>query len=98
QLDLIVQAAPDGTVRLHDDFAGDPNWVDGPAVALQGLLIGLDELARGVARLRERIQVDRRWAEDLEEALLEMRGIELRLRDAAESLRMVFRTGDDPFP
>jgi len=98
QLDMVVLASPDGTVRLHEDFAGDPAWVAGPAEELDGLLLGLDELARGLTRLRDRIHVDRRWAEDLEEQVLEMRGTEQRLRDAAESLRLVFRPADDPFP
>jgi ATP-dependent DNA helicase DinG len=94
----VVARQDDGVIRLQEDFAAEPDWVDGPAVALEGLLIALDTLGRGVHRLRETVQVDRRWAETLQEQLVELHGAEGRVRDAAAGLRLAFQPGREPVP
>jgi len=87
QLESLCARTDDGVVRLQDDFTGDPGWNDGPATALESLLLVLDELARAVARLRERILVDQRWTDSMQEQLIEMQGVQARLAEAAAGLR-----------
>ena len=88
----------DGVVRMHDDFAGEPLWVDGPAALLEDMLGLLDELARGVARLRERVLIDDEWKTSLDEQLIELQGAYARIREAAAGLRLTFQPGNDPYP
>jgi ATP-dependent DNA helicase DinG len=98
RLEEIAAAAEDGVLRLHDDFPGEQSWIDGPAPVLDGLLLVLDELGRGVHRLRGGIAHDRRWADAMEQQLIELHGIEVRLLQTAASLRIAFRPGTDAFP
>jgi ATP-dependent DNA helicase DinG len=98
QLDALCAGAEDGVVRLHEDFTGDPAWMRGAATSLEGALLLLDELARDLARLRERILVDERWAESLAESLVELNGARGRLQDAAAGLRLALQPGRDPVP
>lgn len=93
QLASLCARSDDGTVRLADDFTGDPAWVDGPATALETVLLVLDELARSIQRLRERIGVDEQWAEVLTEQIVEMQGAESRLREASAGLRLALQPG-----
>jgi ATP-dependent DNA helicase DinG len=98
QLADVVAREPEGVVRLHEDFTADPAWLEGPAVAVEGLLLALGALTRGCARLRETLHVDRRWAEALKEPVVELQGIEARLRESAGALRLTFQPGDEPVP
>jgi ATP-dependent DNA helicase DinG len=98
QIERMCATAEDGVLRLHEDFTGEPLWIDGPAPVLEGLLLVLDELARNILRLRERIMVDDRWAASLEESLVEMHGVHARLRETAAALRIALQPGNDPFP
>jgi ATP-dependent DNA helicase DinG len=95
QLESLCAQSEDGVVRLQDDFTGDPWWTGGPATALESLLLMLDELARAVARLRERILVDQRWADSLQEQLIEMQGVQARLAEAAGGLRIALQPGGE---
>jgi ATP-dependent DNA helicase DinG len=94
----IVARDSEGVIRLHDDFAGDPSWIAGPAPAVEGLLIALDTLARGLHRLREIVQVDRRWAEQLQQELVELHGVQGRVREEAGAARLTFQPGLEPVP
>jgi ATP-dependent DNA helicase DinG len=94
----LVARHTDGVIRLQEDFAAEVDWIDGPAVALEGLLIALDTLSRGIARLREVIQIDRRWTEALQEQLVELHGAEGRVRESAAGLRLAFQPRDEPVP
>ncbi|MEJ2152325.1 MAG: hypothetical protein P8Y29_05105, partial [Gemmatimonadota bacterium] len=79
QLTSLCTRSDDGLVRLADDFTGEDAWIDGPATALESLLLLLDELARGVRSLRERITIDDDWAGLLAEQLIELHGVQSRL-------------------
>jgi ATP-dependent DNA helicase DinG len=98
QIERMCANAEDGVLRLQEDFTGEPAWVDGPAPVLEGLLLLLEQLARGMVRLRERIMVDDHWAASLEESLVEMQGVHGRLRETVAALRIAFQPGNDPFP
>jgi ATP-dependent DNA helicase DinG len=91
QLEGLCATAEDGVVRLYDDFLGDPAWTRGPAASLEGTLLLLDELARDLARLRERVLVDERWAETLTEPLVELNGVRGRIEEAAAGLRLALQ-------
>lgn len=98
RLDAILSGAEEDVVRLHEDFTGDPEWMDGPAQALEGLVLVLHELARGVRRVRESISVDEEWKDVMQEQLVELHGVEARLFDAIVALRTALDPGTDEFP
>ncbi|MHB1169580.1 MAG: helicase C-terminal domain-containing protein [Longimicrobiales bacterium] len=98
RLEQMTWSSYDGVVRLEEGYATHPDWVDGAGAVLDGLRSVLEEVARGINGLRERVQQDREWAKSLEESLVELQGLESRVRSARESLATVFRTGQDPFP
>ncbi len=97
-LERLCASSPDGVLRLPDDFTGEAAWIDGPAAVLEGVLLLVDELARNVGRLRDRIMIDDRWAKSLEESLVEMHGVDARLRETAAALRVAFQPGSDVLP
>ncbi|MCI0433288.1 MAG: helicase [Gemmatimonadetes bacterium] len=94
----LCATASDGVLRLADDFTGEPAWIEGPSVILEGMLGLLERIARGVGRLRDRVLVDDAWKETLHEQLVELQGVHARIRDAAAALRLAFQPGDDPYP
>jgi ATP-dependent DNA helicase DinG len=98
QLDALCASTDDGVVRLADDFTGDPAWMYGPAAALESLLLLLDELARGINTLRDRIRLDDRWTKLLSEQLIELNGIHSRIADTAAGLRLALQPGTETFP
>jgi ATP-dependent DNA helicase DinG len=98
QLEALCARAEDGVLRLGDDFTGDPQWARGPAPALESLLLLLDELARGVAKLSERINIDEGWKRSLQEQLVEMQGVQQRLLETATGLRTALQPGRDNLP
>jgi len=98
QLEALCSGTDDGVVRLADDFTGEPAWMHGPATALESLLLLLDELARGVFTLRDRIRIDENWAKKLNEQLIELNGIQVRIMDAAAGLRLALQPGQETFP
>src|SRR5690606_39312605 len=86
RLQQLTWSSWDGVVRLEEGYAADQDWVEGPGVVLAGLQSVLDEVARGISGLRERVQQDRRWAESLEESLVELQGLENRVRRDRKSV------------
>jgi ATP-dependent DNA helicase DinG len=98
QLDSLCARAEDGVVRLADDFSGEIAWVDGPAVALESLLLVLDEVARGLGALRERITVDQDWTAKLQEQLIELQGVQMRAMETAAGLRTALQPVTDTTP
>ena len=98
QLDALCSRADDGVVRLGEDFGGDVAWVEGPATALESLLLLLDELARAIGLLRERIRVDQSWTERLQEQLIELQGIQARVVETAAGLRLALQPATDTVP
>ena len=90
QLEMLVIYAEDGILRLRDDFTGSPAWTGGLDALHESNVTMLDQLAKGIERLRETILVDRQWSELLNEQLVELRGVANRVAAAAEALRMGF--------
>jgi len=98
RLETLCTRAEDGVVRLGDDFTGDPAWTQGAAASLESTLLLLEELGRDLARLRERILIDERWAETLAESLVELSGVRVRIQDATAGLRLALQPATDPIP
>ncbi len=97
-LGALCARAPDGVVRMYEDFVGEPAWIDGPATVLEDVLGLLEELARGLLQLRERILIDDTWKTSLHEQLVELQGVHGRVREAAAALRLAFQPGHDAYP
>ena len=97
-LEALLVPARDGVVRLDDGFAWDEAWRDGGAESVEAALILLAEVARDTGRLRERIAVDRRWADALASELIELRGAESRLGESVAALRTVLQPAEDAIP
>ncbi len=98
RLETVIERAPESVLRLADSEGVRPDWAASLDVAVENLLGLLGDVARGLAHLRERIQLDRDWAESLEERLLELRGAAGRLEAALQGLRLALVPGEDPFP
>lgn len=91
RLETAAGRMEDGMLRL--DVRADA--VPGLDEPLEGVLVGIAELARGLDRLRESLQVDTRWQEALAEQLLELDAAAGRLRAVGEALRMALEPGPD---
>ena len=98
RLEQLTYRTDDGVVRLADGFTGDPEWSEWVTPHFDGLVVNLEELGRGMAKVREIVNTDRRWSEAMTEQLVELSGMELRLRGYAEALRITFQPGNDPYP
>jgi ATP-dependent DNA helicase DinG len=93
-LEQMIASAEDGILRLNESFNASEAWTGGLDVAHQNCLLHLDSIARGIERLRETVHGDRRWAEFLNEQLIELNGILGRVQSAAEGLRLAFSPAD----
>ena len=98
RLEGILAGADDGVVRLADGFAADPDWNRAVSPVLEDLLIVLDSLCRGLARVRAVVMSDNALVEALAEQLVELNGVENRLAATAGAFRTVFIPGDEPVP
>jgi ATP-dependent DNA helicase DinG len=98
RLEQWTMRADDGVIRLEEGFTGEDEWVEWIAPQFQGLVLVLDELARGLAKVREIVNTDRKWSESMTEQIVEMSGAESRLKGHAEALRIAFTPGKDPYP
>jgi ATP-dependent DNA helicase DinG len=96
QLERLLHATGEDVLRLAGDFTGERAWSDDVAPVLDDLLIAVERLARGVVRLREVVQTDRRWAEALLEPLLELGGVQQRLVASLDALRLAGTGADEP--
>src|SRR5690606_8595492 len=95
RLDSALDSTPDGVLRLGEDFAGDAGWSESIAPVLDDLLICLDGIARGIARVRGIIETDQKWAESLTELLVEMAGLQNRIDMSAAALRTALVPGEE---
>jgi ATP-dependent DNA helicase DinG len=86
----LTAALDDGVMRLTDEFAASPQWTHGMDVAYENLLTTVAALGRGIEQLRDTVMVDRDWADNLTEQLVELHGAAGRLHSAADALRLVF--------
>ncbi|HEY0810303.1 MAG TPA: helicase C-terminal domain-containing protein [Longimicrobiales bacterium] len=94
-VDDLTLRAEDGVIRLLEEFAASPQWVNGMDVAYENVLTLLDEVARKLAELRDAVMVDRSWSDALTEQLVELHGATGRVRGLADGLRLVFGTPKD---
>ncbi|HEX7049782.1 MAG TPA: helicase C-terminal domain-containing protein [Longimicrobiales bacterium] len=94
-LEALVAEAEDGVVRIDAEAMARPDWSGRLVPDAEDLAIVLDELARELDRLRERILLDTRWSDALEEQLLELQATAGRTRTALDALRLLFRSAAD---
>lgn len=98
RLEALAGASDDGVVRLADpDGARLPELV-ALDPAIENATMALDAVCRGIVRLGERIHLDARWRESLEEPLLELQGSATRVQAAADALRLALAAGQDALP
>ncbi|HUH13457.1 MAG TPA: helicase C-terminal domain-containing protein, partial [Longimicrobiales bacterium] len=88
RLGLLLQRSPSGVQRIDGELQRDGAWAGVVEPALEDLATVREGLARSLERLCERIALDGRWAERLEEQLLELRAAASRARSAVAALRM----------
>ncbi|MEX0907225.1 MAG: helicase C-terminal domain-containing protein [Gemmatimonadota bacterium] len=98
QLDTMLDATMDGVLRLEEDFAAQTSWVENVAPVLEDLLLVLNSLGRGLARVRAIIETDQKWAEALSESVVELGGLQNRLDASAGALRTAFVPATDTVP
>jgi ATP-dependent DNA helicase DinG len=94
-LEQLVVDAEDGVLRLTENFTASDAWTGGLDALHESVLLLLDNLGKGIERLRELILVDRRWAGLLHEQLVELNGVLNRLLGAAEALHVAFAPTDE---
>jgi ATP-dependent DNA helicase DinG len=93
-LDQMLANADDGILRLEESFNASEVWTSGLDTRHQNCVLNLEAIARGINRLRETIQVERRWTEFLQEQVVELNGISSRVQTALEGLRTAFSPAD----
>jgi ATP-dependent DNA helicase DinG len=98
RLDALLDGTEDGTLRLEEGFAGEPAWVEGVTPVLDDLLLVLDEIGRGIGRVRGIIDTDQKLVEALAEQLIELNGLQNRVDAAAAALRTAFVPGHESMP
>lgn len=96
--EALVAAREDAVLRLEEALRESREWSEQVVPAHENLAIVLGDLARGLDRLREQILLDQKWAEALEERLLELQSASARIGAAEEALRLIFSNEDPGFP
>ena len=84
-----VELSGSEPVRLGAPGIGEPAEEPDIAEALEGLVAAFTRLAKELAQLRERIEVDETRAERLGGRMLDVRSVERRLEAAMHALRLV---------
>lgn len=82
---------PGGVLRLQAGFEKHEVWSEGLEEDLSATIIHLDTLVSGFKLLRERVASDEKLAQELEESLLEIRGVANRLDGAATAFRSALK-------
>jgi ATP-dependent DNA helicase DinG len=98
RLDALLEHRDDGTLRLEDGFTAEPAWTDDIAPVLEDLLLVLDEIGRGMSRVRGIIDTDQKLVDALAEQLIELNGLQNRVEAAAGALRTTFVPGHESVP
>ncbi|MGH7463638.1 MAG: ATP-dependent DNA helicase, partial [Longimicrobiales bacterium] len=98
RLDSLLDSTTDGVLRLGDDLTGDPGWQDLIPPVLDDLLINLDAIGRGIARVRAIVDTDQKWAESLTELLVELAGLQNRIGMSAAALRTALVPAQEEIP
>ncbi len=92
-LESFTTRSPDGVVRIGDDFAALPAWSGAVQVVYEDTLTALIQLSRGVARLVERILLERERADAMAEELVELQAAGNRIAAAEDALRTALAPG-----
>jgi ATP-dependent DNA helicase DinG len=98
RLDALLDGTPDGVLRLLDGFAGEPAWAGGITPVLDDLLLVLDEIGRGIGRVRGIVDTDQKLVEALAEQLIELNGLQNRIDASAAALRTAFVPAQESMP
>jgi ATP-dependent DNA helicase DinG len=98
RLEVLLDGTSDGVLRLQDGFEQEEMWQESIAPALQDLLIVLEEIGRGIERVRNIIGTDDKLVEKLNEQLVEMNGLQNRVEISAVALRTAFMPANEPVP
>ncbi len=89
RLQDLVTRAPDGVLRMGDEFPATAEWTASLEPVFENLTVSLAGIVRGVRRLIELIMADRDWATNLAEPLLELQAAAGRLQSGDDALRLV---------
>lgn len=87
----LARSDSSGMMRLDAGFADHPIWSQGLEEELGATLTHLEALLTGFSLLRERVAFDEQAAEQLEEPLMELRGVANRVEAAMLALRAGLR-------
>jgi ATP-dependent DNA helicase DinG len=98
RLDSALDATDDGVLRLREEFTGAVAWAESVGAVLDDLLIVLDRIGRGLARVRAIVDTDQKWAESLAELLVEMHGLQNRIDMSAAALRTALLPAQEAIP
>jgi ATP-dependent DNA helicase DinG len=98
RLEALLDNSGDGVLRLSDGFTADAGWVEGIAPALDDLLLVMDGITRGIARVRAVIDSDETLVAALTEQLVELNGLHHRIETAAAALRTALIPQHDATP
>jgi ATP-dependent DNA helicase DinG len=98
RLDVLLDGTADGVLRLDEDITAAAWWRDSVPSVLDDLLLVLDELGRGIGRVRAIIDTDQRWAEALAEAMVELAGLQNRIDVSAAALRTALVPAQEAVP
>ncbi|HUE95439.1 MAG TPA: helicase C-terminal domain-containing protein, partial [Longimicrobiaceae bacterium] len=90
-----ARSAPSGMVRITEKFRDHAVWREGLEEDLGATIAHLDTLLLGFQALRDRVLGDGEAASNLEEPLLELRGIAGRIDIAATAFRTALRGDQD---
>ncbi|NJD09296.1 MAG: DEAD/DEAH box helicase [Gemmatimonadetes bacterium] len=96
RLEFLLRDSDEHVLRLAGDFSGMEAWAEGVAPVLDDLVIALERLARGLRRVRELVQTDQRWSQALIEPLVELGGVQQRVLQAIDAIRLAATPGTDP--
>jgi len=97
RLEVLVNASADGIERITPESTLRPEW-DAIATLRDSAVLVLEDLARLLDGLRGRILLDSRWAEALEEPLIELSAAAGRIRGAGEAIRLALSPAEDALP
>jgi ATP-dependent DNA helicase DinG len=98
EMEELLATRAEAVLRLEEGEDGRREWAVRLEPASENLALVLRDLARSLDRLRERIQLDERWAESLTEQLLELQAMSGRLEATEAALRLTFGPADEAVP
>src|SRR5579884_118347 len=92
-LETFLEESGEPVVRLTDDFAEHPIWRAGLRLALDDTVGEIEQLARGLELVRERLEGGKRPDESVMPLLNEMRAVTRRLQLAGDGLKAALDPG-----